>query len=90
MKHERVAESSKAFAGSQGGYDLGRKGDQISADDILRAASAVEDGDEPPLPGSAPVNEVVRPALAEIERTFSAALDRIVVSDMLRLAEARK
>ena len=40
--------------------------------------------------GSALVNEVVRPALAEIERMFSAALDRIVIRDLIKLAEALK
>ena len=91
MKHKSASscptESSEAFA--DGGYELGRNGDQISADDILQAASAVEDSDER-LPGSALVNEVVRPALAEIERMFSAALDRIVISDLIKLAEALK
>lgn len=57
----------KGIRGPHGGYELGRAGDQISADDILRAASAVEEADEPPLPGSALVNEVIRPALAETE-----------------------
>ena len=80
----------KGIAGPHGGYELGRKGNQISADDILRAASAVEDGNELLSPGSTLVNEVVRPALAEIERTFSAALGRIVISDMIKLAEALK
>lgn len=58
---------SKVFADRTAGYELGRAGDQISADDILRAASGVEEADEPPLPGSALVNEVIRPALAETE-----------------------
>ena len=80
----------KGIRGPHGGYELGRKGDQISADDILRAASAVDGGEETRLPGSTLINEVVRPALAEIERAFSAALDRIVVSDMIKLAEALK
>jgi Rrf2 family protein len=80
----------KGIRGPHGGYALGRNGDQISADDILRAASAVENGDEPPLPSSALVVDVVRPALAEIERTFSAALGRIVISDMVKLAEVLK
>ena len=79
----------RGIRGPHGGYELGRNGDQISADDILQAASAVEDSDEP-LPGSALVNEVVRPALAEIERMFSAALDRVVISDLIKLAEALK
>jgi Rrf2 family protein len=79
----------RGIRGPHGGYELGRNGNQISADDILQAASAVEDSDER-LPGSALVNEVVRPALAEIERMFSAALDRIVISDLIKLAEALK
>lgn len=78
----------RGIRGPHGGYELGRNGDQISADDILQAAGAV-DSDEP-LPGSALVNEVVRPALAEIERMFSAALDRIVISNLIKLAEAPK
>jgi Rrf2 family protein len=76
----------KGVRGPHGGYELGRTGEQISADDILRAASAVEDGDEVPLPASVIVAEVVLPTLAEIERTFSAALGRIVVSDLIKLA----
>jgi hypothetical protein len=44
----------------------------------------------PPLPGSALPNEFIRPALAEIGRTFSAALDQIVISDMIKLSEALK
>jgi Rrf2 family protein len=80
----------KGIRGPHGSYELGRKGDQISADDILRAASAVEDGSELLSPGSTLVNEVVPPALAEIERTFSAALGRIAISDMIKLAEALK
>ena len=79
----------RGIRGPHGGYELGRNGNQISADDILQAASAVEDSDEP-LPVSALVNEVVRPALAEIERMFAAALDRIVISDLIKLAEALK
>lgn len=79
----------RGIRGPHGGYKLERNGDQISADDILQAAGAVEDSDEP-LPGSALVNEVVRLALAEIERMFSTALDRIVISDLIKLAQALK
>jgi Rrf2 family protein len=79
----------RGIRGPHGGYELGRNDDQISADDILQAAGAVEDSDEP-LPGSALINEVVRPALAEVERMFSAALDRVVISDLIKLAEALK
>ena len=52
--------------------------------------AAVKAGNEPPLPGSALVSDVVRLALAEIERTFSTALDRIIISDLIKLAEALK
>lgn len=79
----------RGIRGPHGGYELGRNGDQISADDILQAASAAGDIGEP-LPGSALVNEVVRQALAETERMFSAALDRIIISDLIKLAEALK
>jgi Rrf2 family protein len=80
----------KGIRGPHGGYELGRDRDRISADDILRAANAVDDTGEPGLPGSALVNKVVRPALAEIERTFSAALSKILVGDMTRRAAALK
>ena len=45
---------------------------------------------EPPLPESPLVNGVVRLALAEAERTFSAALSRINVEDMAKQAHAAK
>lgn len=80
----------KGVRGPHGGYELGRDGDRISADDILRATNAVDGGSEPRLSGSALVNKVVRPALAETERTFSAALSKVFVGDMIRRAEALK
>jgi Rrf2 family protein len=80
----------KGIRGPHGGYALGRERNHITADDILRAASAADDGDDIPLPGSPLVNEVVRPALAETERTFSLALGRISVADMVKRAETLK
>src|SRR2546428_12745332 len=57
----------KGIRGPHGGYELGRERNRISADDILRAASTLE---EPlPLGGSTVVDDVLRPALAETERT---------------------
>jgi len=56
------------------------------ADTVVR----VEDADDPLLPASALVSDVVSPALAEAERTFSAALARINVADMAKRAEALK
>jgi Rrf2 family iron-sulfur cluster assembly transcriptional regulator len=77
----------RGVRGPRGGYELARERRRISAEDILRAAENVDD---PPLPGSALVNHVVKPALAEAERVFSAALSRISVEDMAKQAEAQK
>jgi Rrf2 family iron-sulfur cluster assembly transcriptional regulator len=80
----------KGIRGPHGGYALGRERRRISAEDILRAAGSAEEAGEPPLPASLLVNDVVRPALAEAERSFSAALARINVEDMARRAQAQK
>ncbi|HEX3859160.1 MAG TPA: Rrf2 family transcriptional regulator [Pseudolabrys sp.] len=80
----------KGIRGPHGGYELARERKRISAEDILRAASRVEDEEEPALPSSTLVNDVVRPALAEAERTFSAALARINIEDIARRAESAR
>jgi Rrf2 family protein len=80
----------KGIRGPHGGYELAREQKLITADDILRAAGSAEDPGEPPLPASVLVNDVVRPTLAEAERTFSAALGQINVEDVVRRAEASK
>jgi Rrf2 family iron-sulfur cluster assembly transcriptional regulator len=80
----------KGIRGPHGGYALGREHRRISAEDILRAAGSAEELGDPPLPTSLLVNNVVRPALAEAERRFSAALARINVEDMARQVEALK
>jgi Rrf2 family iron-sulfur cluster assembly transcriptional regulator len=80
----------RGVRGPHGGYELAREHRRISAEDILRAASTVEDADDPQLPNSALAVDVVRPALAEAERTFSAALARISVEAMAKRAEALK
>jgi len=80
----------KGVRGPHGGYELARERKRITAEDILRAAGSVEDAGEPPLPGSALVNDVVRPALFEAERTFSVALGRINVEDMAKQAQSLK
>lgn len=79
----------KGIRGPHGGYELGREGSRITAGDILRAAIMAEDADEG-LPGSALVNKIVRPILAETERTFSIALGRINIDDMVKRAESLK
>jgi Rrf2 family iron-sulfur cluster assembly transcriptional regulator len=80
----------RGIRGPHGGYELARDHRDITAEDILRAASAAEDAGEPPLPGSRLVNDVVRPALVEAERMFSIALGRISVADLARRADAMK
>ncbi len=80
----------RGVRGPHGGYELAREHQRISAEDILRAAGSAEDAGEPPLPGSPLVNDVVKPALVEAERVFSATLRRINVEDMAQRAEALK
>lgn len=79
----------RGVRGPHGGYELAREHRRISADDILRSAGASEDAADPPLPNSGLVNDVVRPALAEAERIFSAALSRISVEEMTKCAETK-
>jgi Rrf2 family transcriptional regulator, iron-sulfur cluster assembly transcription factor len=79
----------KGVRGPHGGYALAREHKRITAEDILRAAGRGDD-DAMPLPVSSLVNDVVRPALGEAERSFSAALRRITVEDLARAAERQK
>jgi len=65
--------------GPHGSYELGRERRSITADDILHA-----DTDALPHAGAALVNEIIRPVLAETERTVSVALGRINIDDMVR------
>ncbi len=80
----------KGIRGPHGGYALGRERDRITADDILRAAITADDAEDLALPDSLLLNEVVRPALVETERTFSSALGRINIDDMIKRAEILK
>jgi Rrf2 family protein len=80
----------KGIRGPHGGYELAREHKRITAEDILRAAGRMEEADEPSLPASILVNDVVRPALAEAERAFSSALSRINVEDLAKRVGALK
>jgi Rrf2 family iron-sulfur cluster assembly transcriptional regulator len=80
----------RGVRGPHGGYELAREHRRISAEDILRAASAAEDADDSPLPNSALANDVVKPALVEAVRAFSLALGRISVEDLAKRAAALK
>jgi Rrf2 family protein len=77
----------KGIRGPHGGYQLARERRRITADEILRAARSMEDDNGDALAGSALLEQVVSPAVAQAERTFSAALARINVEDLARRAE---
>lgn len=77
----------RGIRGPHGGYELGRERNRITAVDILRAATTVDEVDTLQL-NSALVNEVIWPALAETERTVSVALGRISIDDMVRRTTA--
>lgn len=86
LVHEGIL---RGIRGPHGGYELARKHDDVTAEDILRAARAAEDAEaESDLPCSRLVKEVVRNALAEAERTFSIALSQISVADLVLQAKA--
>ncbi len=79
----------RGIRGPHGGYELAREHKTITAEDILRAASSAEDSEDQTASMSTLVSDVVRPALAEAERSFSAALGRINIEDMTRRAEEK-
>jgi Rrf2 family protein len=76
----------RGVRGPRGGYELGREPQRITADEILRAAGTVDDNSEPHLPGSPLVGDVVLPAIAQAEKTFSVALGEINVDALVRRA----
>jgi Rrf2 family iron-sulfur cluster assembly transcriptional regulator len=79
----------RGIRGPHGGYELAREHKHITAEAILRAASSTDDAEELPVPLSGLVSDIVRPALAEAERTFSAALARINIDDMTKRVRGR-
>ncbi|HEX5211272.1 MAG TPA: Rrf2 family transcriptional regulator [Pseudolabrys sp.] len=80
----------RGVRGPHGGYELARAQRSVSVEDILRSVNTAEDSGYPALPQSMLANAVVRPALVEAERSFSAALAHISVEDMAELAAALK
>lgn len=77
----------KGIRGPRGGYELARERRRITADDILRAAGSIEDRNEAAQIGSTLLTSVVMPAVSQAERTFSTALSRINLDELVRLAE---
>jgi Rrf2 family protein len=77
----------KGIRGPRGGYELAQDQRRVTANDILRAAGTVDDGDEAHA-GSELLNKIVLPAVAHAEHEFGNALSRISVEDMTRDALA--
>jgi Rrf2 family protein len=80
----------KGVRGPRGGYELARKQDRISADDILRAAGTADEIGEPPVSQSSLLTDVVMPALAQAEQAFSVALGDISIEQLTRNAAATR
>jgi Rrf2 family protein len=78
----------RGIRGPGGGYALARDAQDISAEEILRAAGTVEDGSIDPQIASRLVREAVLPALSAAEQSFSGALAQVRVADMVRTARA--
>ena len=71
--------------GPRGGYELAREEQRISVADILRVASDIDDNNLD-VQDSRILDEIVLPALADAERSFTAALTRLSVKDLTRNA----
>ena len=77
----------RGVRGPRGGYELARDRRRITANDILRAAGTVDDGETAPN-GSDLLVKIVLPAMASAEHEFGIALARINLEDMARAAQA--
>jgi len=77
----------RGVRGPHGGYELGRSKEDITANEILRAAGSADEGADEALPGSPLVGAVVLPALAQAEQAFSSALGTINLNELVRQAE---
>jgi Rrf2 family iron-sulfur cluster assembly transcriptional regulator len=84
LVHEGIL---RGVRGPRGGYELGRDTEQITANEILRAARTVDDPVASQLPGSDLVGDVVLPALAQAERAFASALSTIQLDELVKRAE---
>ncbi|MFZ0607468.1 MAG: Rrf2 family transcriptional regulator [Xanthobacteraceae bacterium] len=78
----------RGVRGPRGGYELARDRRRVTANDILRAAGNVEEGEQPQHRGSDLLIQIVLPAMATAEYEFGIALSRINLEDMARDAQA--
>jgi Rrf2 family transcriptional regulator, iron-sulfur cluster assembly transcription factor len=76
----------KGVRGPRGGYELARERQDVTANDILRAAGTVDGLEQGPP--SELMLKVVVPALLAAEAEFGLALSRINVEDMARHAQS--
>jgi Rrf2 family transcriptional regulator, iron-sulfur cluster assembly transcription factor len=79
----------KGSRGPRGGYELARERHKVTANDILRAAGAVDESGEK-LANIELLKMVVLPALAKAEQKFGIAIEGINLEEMARSAEALK
>jgi Rrf2 family transcriptional regulator, iron-sulfur cluster assembly transcription factor len=84
LVHEGIL---KGVRGPRGGYALGRHQDEITADDILRAAVTTDESFGGSQQSSPLVATVVVPALAQAERAFASTLGAIKLDDLIKRAE---
>jgi len=84
LVHEGIL---RGVRGPRGGYELGRDTDNITANEILRAAGRADDDDASQSEGSGLVGNVVLPALAQAEKAFSSALANIQLNELVKRAE---
>jgi Rrf2 family protein len=71
--------------GPRGGYELAREQRRISVADVLRVAG--EDDEAGSANGSRLLDIIVMPALAEAERSFTAALAQLSIEELARRAQ---
>jgi Rrf2 family protein len=84
LVHEGIL---RGVRGPRGGYQLGRSTDNITANEILRAAGTVDEQNTSQMLGSPIVGDVVLPALVQAEKAFAAALSTIHLQELVSQAE---
>lgn len=84
LVHEGIL---RGVRGPRGGYELGRDQNDITANEILRAAGTVDEGLGGQAQGSPLIVTVVLPALERAERAFAATLGSINLNELVQRAE---
>ena len=80
----------KGIRGPRGGYELARERKRISVTDILKAAGMTDEDGAQGMPSSKLLKDVVAPAVAQAEKVFATALNKITIEDLARRAEPLK